>query len=314
MNASSRPDRLARSTLYVPGSRPDMIEKAARSEADAVCIDLEDAVAPDRKESSRELVIRALQTLDLGRRTRLVRINGLDTRYAYRDLVDVVEAAGNRLDAVMLPKTRGPDDVRFVDTLLTQIEARAGLGRRLGIEAQIETASGFLWVREIAASSDRLEALIFGSGDYSASMGMPLASIGGADEHDAAYPGHRWHAVMHGIVAAARAHGLRAIDGPYADYRDSAGLERACRTARALGFDGKQCIHPAQLSTVNQAFTATAAEVAWAEAVVAACERAAAQGQGAATLDGRMIDAANIRMARATLRRAGPARGGAGHE
>ncbi len=314
MNDSSRPDRLARSTLYVPGSRPDMIEKAARSEADAVCIDLEDAVAPDRKESSRELVIRALQTLDLGSRTRLVRINGLDTRYAYRDLVDVVEAAGNRLDAVMLPKTRGPDDVRFVDTLLTQIEARAGLGRRLGIEAQIETASGFLWVREIAASSDRLEALIFGSGDYSASMGMPLASIGEADEYDAVYPGHRWHAVMHGIVAAARAHGLRAIDGPYADYRDSAGLERACRTARALGFDGKQCIHPAQLSTVNQAFTPTAAEVAWAEAVVAAYERAAAHGQGAATLDGRMIDAANIRMARATLRRARTARGGAGHE
>ena len=255
-----------------------------------------------QKEASRANVVGALTSLDFGFRTRVVRINGLDTRYAYRDIVDVVEAAGPSVDCLMVPKTRGPDDVKFVDTLLTQIEARSGIGHRLGIEVQIETAGGFLWLREIAASSDRLESLIFGSGDYAASMRMPLASIGAADEHDAVYPGHRWHAVMHGIVAAARANGLRALDGPFADFKDGAGLEQACRTARALGFDGKQCIHPAQVAAVNAAFSPLPEEVAWARSVVSAYERATEQGRGALAVDGRMIDAANIRMAMTTLR------------
>ena len=300
----TRPDRLSRSMLYVPASRPEMIEKAARSAADAVCIDLEDAVAPDQKESSRANVVRALTTLDFGGRTRMVRINGLDTMYAYRDIIDVVEPAGNAIDCLMLPKTRGADDVRFVDTLLTQVEAKAGIGHRIGIEAQIETASGFLWLREIAGASDRLESLIFGSGDYAASMRMPLADIGGADEHDAAYPGHRWHAVMHGIVAAARANGLRAIDGPYADFKDAGGFGRACHLARAMGFDGKQCIHPTQIAAVNTVFSPAADEIAWARSVVAAYEDATARGQGAVAVGGKMIDAANIRMATTTLRRA----------
>ncbi len=300
---TSSSDRLSRSMLYVPASRPDMIEKAARSDADAVCLDLEDAVAPDHKEASRANVVRALTSLDFGTRTRLVRINGLDTQYAYRDIIDVVEPAGPFVDLLMLPKTRGPDDVRFVDTLLTQIEAKTAIGHRIGIEAQIETAAGFLWAREIAGSSARLESLIFGSGDYAASMGMPLTNIGQDDEHDAAYPGHRWHAVMHAIVAAARAHGLRALDGPYADFKDQAGLTRACRTARALGFDGKQCIHPGQLATVNAAFSPLPAEVSWARSVGSAYERATKDGQGAIAVDGKMIDAANIRMAMTTLRR-----------
>ena len=300
---TSPPDRLSRSMLYVPASRPDMIEKAARSDADAVCLDLEDAVAPDQKEASRANVVRALTSLDFGTRTRLVRINGLDTQYAYRDIIDVVEPAGPFVDLLMLPKTRGPDDVTFVDTLLTQIEAKTAIGHRIGVEAQIETAAGFLWAREIAGSSARLESLIFGSGDYAASMGMPLTNIGQDDEHDAAYPGHRWHAVMHAIVASARAHGLRALDGPYADFKDAAGLERACRTARALGFDGKQCIHPGQLATVNAVFSPLPDEVSGARSVVAAYERATKDGQGAIAVDGKMIDAANIRMAMTTLRR-----------
>jgi citrate lyase beta subunit len=299
-----RPDRLCRSMLFVPGSRPDLIAKAARSAADAICLDLEDAVPPDRKEASRATVVQALTELDFGTRTRLVRINGLDTRYAYRDVVDVIEPAGSAVDCLMLPKTGGPDDVRFVDRLLTQIEAQTGLGRRIGIEAQIETAAGFLWLREIAASSDRLEALIFGSGDYAASMRMPLANIGEADEHDAAYPGHRWHAVMHGVVAAARANGLRALDGPFASFRDDAGLERAGRLARAMGFDGKQCIHPAQLGSVNAVFSPPPDEVAWARSVVSAYEQAAEAGRGTLQVDGKMVDAVNLRMAMTTLRRA----------
>ncbi len=301
---SAPPERLCRSTLYVPASRPEMVAKAAASAADAVCVDLEDAVALDQKEASRAAVVRALTTLDFGTRARLVRINGLDTQFAYRDLIDVLEPAGAAVDAVMVPKARGPEDIQFVATLLTQIEARMGFSRRIGIEAQIETAAGFLSLREIAASSDRLESLIFGSGDYAASMRMPLANIGGEDEHDAAYPGHRWHAVMHGIVAAARAHGLRAIDGPFADFKNEPGLARAAAAARALGFDGKQCIHPAQLTTVNAAFSPPAAEVEWARSVVTAYRAATAAGQGAVAVNGKMIDAANIRMAETTLRRA----------
>ena len=295
--------RLTRSQLYVPASKPAMIQKAAASAADAVCIDLEDSITLAEKASSRANVIRALKEIDFGRRIRMFRINALDTPFAYRDLVEVVEAAGDRLDVVMIPKAGSARDVEFVDTLLTQIEAHIRLTRPIGLEAQIETASGFLHAAEIAGASPRLEALIFGAGDYAASMRMPSSAIGEADEHDEVYPGHRWHAVMHTIVAAARANGLRCLDGPYAGYTDEAGLARACQIAVAMGFDGKQCIHPAQLAAVNATFTPSLQEVTKAGAVLKAYEAAAAAGQGAATHDGRMIDAANLRMARTILER-----------
>ena len=295
--------RLTRSQLYVPASKPAMIGKAAASGADAVCIDLEDSVTHGEKASSRSNVIRALKEVDFGRKVRMFRINALDTPFAYRDLVEVVEAAGDRVDVVMIPKAGSARDVQFVDTLLTQIEANIRLTRQIGIEAQIETASGFLHAAEIASASSRLEALIFGAGDYAASMRMPSSAIGEADEHDEIYPGHRWHAVMHTIVAAARANDLRCLDGPYAGYTDEAGLARACQIALAMGFDGKQCIHPAQLAAVNATFTPSLEEVTKAGAVLKAYEAAAAAGQGAATHDGRMIDAANLRMARTILER-----------
>ncbi len=291
--------------LFVPASRPDMIAKAVRSDADAVCIDLEDAVARDQKESSRKNVVHALKALDFGVRTRIVRVNALDTMWTYRDVVDVIETSGAFVDVIMLPKTRSAADVQFLDLLLTQIEARCGIGKRIGIEAQIESASGFLNAAQIASSSTRLEGLIFGMGDYAASMHMPLASIGAEDEHDAAYPGHRWHAVLHTIVAAARANGLRCMDGPFANYRDEGGLVRAARAARAMGFDGKQCIHPAQLAIVNQTFAPSASEVEWARRVVSQYENAVNDGNGAVGSDGMMIDAANLRMAHTTLRAAG---------
>jgi len=295
--------RLTRSQLFVPASKPAMIEKAGASAADAVCIDLEDSVTPAEKASSRANVIQALKEIDFGRRVRMFRINALDTPFAYRDLVEVVEAAGDRLDVVMIPKAGSARDIEFVDTMLTQIEANIRLTRPIGLEAQIETASGFLHAVEIASASPRLEALIFGAGDYAASMHMPSTAIGEADEHDEIYPGHRWHAVMHTIVAAARANDLRCLDGPYAGYTDEAGLARACRIALAMGFDGKQCIHPAQLAAVNATFTPSLEEVTKAGAVLKAYEAAAAAGQGAATHDGRMIDAANLRMARTILER-----------
>jgi citrate lyase beta subunit len=295
------PARLERSTLFVPASRWDMIGKAVRSEADAVCLDLEDSVTPEEKPAARANAVRAFGELDFGGRLRILRINGLDTPFAYRDLIDIAEAAGGRMDLVMLPKAGSAEDVAFVDTLLTQIEMYRGWAAPIGIEAQIETAAGFLSVGEIAQASTRLEALIFGPGDYAASMQMPSASIGEEDEHDALYPGHRWHAVMHAIVAAARANGLRCIDGPFAAYRDGAGFERSCRTARVMGFDGKQCIHPGQPAAANAVFTPSPEETERAAQVVRAYERAAAEGRGAAAFGGRMIDAANIRMARGVL-------------
>jgi citrate lyase beta subunit len=290
-----------RTTLFVPASRRSMLEKAAASPADAVCLDLEDSVPPDQKLPARATAVAALRELDFGPRLRILRINGLDTPFAYRDLIDVLEPAADRVDLVMLPKAGRPEDVAFVDILLSQIGAA-----HIKIEAQIETAAGFLYAREIARSSGRLDALIFGPGDYSASMRMPASSIGEFDEHDALYPGHRWHAVMHTIVAAARANGLRAIDGPFAAFRDPAGFDRSCRIARAMGFDGKQCIHPAQLDAANAIFSPTAEELAHAARVVAAYDAAKAEGRGAVTLDGRMIDAANLRMARVILEKKHP--------
>ena len=295
--------RLERSVLLVPASNWGMIQKTAGSAADAVCIDLEDSVTLAEKASSRANVIHALKEIDFGRRVRMFRINALDTPFAYRDLVEVVEAAGDRIDLVMLPKAGSAGDVQFVATLLSQIEAHKSLARRIGIEGQIESAAGFTWLREIAGASPRLEALIFGAGDYAASMRIPASGIGTFDASDELYPGHRWHAVMHAIVAAARTNGLRCVDGPYSDYNDLAGFERASRIARALGFDGKQCIHPMQLSVANNVFAPTDAEVAHARRVVDAYDAGVAAGRGALALDGKMIDEASVRMARVVLDR-----------
>lgn len=297
------PVRLERSMLFVPAANWPMIVKATASAADAICIDLEDSVAVSEKSSSRVNVIRAFRELDFGGRLRMFRMNALTSPFAYRDLIDVVEGAGEAIDLVMLPKTDSPEDLRFVDILLTQIEEYVSLRRRIGIEAQIETASGFLALREIGAASPRLEALIFGPGDYAASLQIPSGTIGVSDHHDASYPGHRWHAVMHMIVAVARANGLRCLDGPYAAYKDSAGWETACRVALAMGFDGKQCIHPGQLQTANTIFSPSREEAAYAEQVVSAYEFSVVEKCGVTRLDGRMIDAASVRMAQTILQK-----------
>jgi citrate lyase subunit beta/citryl-CoA lyase len=282
-----------RSMLYVPGFRPDMVAKAAASAADSVCIDLEDAVGVGDKAEARRRTIQSLRELDFGGRIRMVRVNGIDTPFCYRDIIEVAEEAGDRLDRFMLPKAHTVEDVAFIDRLLTQIEMARGYSHRIQIEVQIESAAGFLNAQQIAAASPRIAAIIFGPGDYAASMRMPSAAIGEPDEYDALYGSHRWHAVMHTIVAAGRAAGIACIDGPFADFRNDEGFERSCRTARAMGFDGKQCIHPRQIAIVNKVFSPTPEEVAQAERVLAACE-----GKGAATLDGRMVDVANLRMSR----------------
>jgi len=279
-----------------------MVEKALASEADAVFLDLEDAVAPEDKASARGDVIRALQELDWRGRPTLFRANALDTPYFYRDLIGVFEAAGDSLDAVMIPKVNRPEDLHAVSVLLEGLELATGLDvGKTRLQAQIESAEGLVNADTIARATDRLEALHFGPGDFAATLRMPLTSIGVMDEWDEAYPGHRFHYAMQRIVVAARAAGVRVLDGPVADYGDEEGLRGSCRRARSLGFDGKWCIHPAQIPVVNGAFSPTEKEVEWARKVVAAYEEANAAGSGSVSVDGQMVDAASIRMAQNSL-------------
>jgi len=279
-----------------------MAEKALASQADAVFLDLEDAVAPDEKAEARGKIVQALQELDWEDRPTLYRSNALDTPYFYRDVIEVVEEAGDRLDSILIPKVQRPEDLHVAATLLYQTELSAGLEPgKLKIEGQIESARGLVSVDGIASATGRLMALHFGPGDFAASVRMPQTSIGVMDEWDEVYPGHRFHYAMQRIVVAARAADLRAVDGPVADYRDEDGLRKSCLLARSLGFDGKWCIHPAQIETVNEVFQPTEEEIEWAKKVLEAYEEANAAGRGAITLDGQMIDAASIRMARNTL-------------
>ena len=294
--------KIPRSLLAVPATKQKMVEKALASDADAVFLDLEDAVAPGDKAGARGDLVRALEELDWRGRPKLFRANALDTPYFYRDLIEVVEAAGGPLDAVMIPKVNRPEDLHAVALLLTQLELATNLDAgKIQLQAQIESAEGLTNADGIARATGRLEALHFGPGDFAASLRMPQTSIGTVDEWDEAYPGHRFHYAMQRIVVAARAAGLRVLDGPVADYGDEEGLRGSCLRARSLGFDGKWCIHPAQIETVNQVFSPTEDEVEWARKVVKAYEEANAAGSGAITLDGQMIDAASIRMAQNTL-------------
>jgi len=295
--------RLQRSTLAVPGSNPAMFPKALESEADVVFLDLEDAVAPADKEQARRNVIQALLELDWrGRgKTISVRINGIDTHYMYRDVVDVVEQAGHRLDTVLIPKVGVPADVYLVDALLTQIEAAKRIPYRLGIEVLIETALGMANVEAIAATRGRLEVMHFGVADYAASNRARTVSIGGLNPD---YPGDQWHFGLSRMTVACRAYGLRPIDGPFGDFKDADGYRAAARRGAALGIEGKWAIHPSQIALANDVFTPPEAEVSRARRILDALEAAARDGKGAAQLDGKMIDAASARMAEGIVRMA----------
>ncbi|MDQ2742146.1 MAG: CoA ester lyase [Chloroflexota bacterium] len=294
--------RLQRSVLSVPASSWHMIENAVGSPADVVLLDLEDSVAPAAKAAGRGAVIRALRELDWGQKPPACRVNALDTPDFYHDLIELVEAVGDVLSLLVVPKVHRPEDVYVVDTLLSQIETSAGLEPgRIKVEAQIESAQGLVNVDRIAAASDRLEALIFGPGDFSASIRMPMASIGTEDWWDEQYSGHRLHYAMSRVLVAARAAGIRAIDGPVANFRDLDALRRGCITARGLGFDGKWCIHPTQLPIVNDLFSPNLEEVAWAHTVVDAYQEALNSGNGAVSVGNTMVDAASIKMAQTTL-------------
>ena len=303
------PGRLNRSELAIPGSQPQMFEKAAKLDVDVIFLDLEDAVAPNEKEQARKNIIKALNEIDWGNKSMSVRINGLDTHYMYRDVVDVVEQAGERLDLIMIPKVGTAADVYAVDMMVTQIEAAKGYKKRIGFEHIIETALCMQNVSEIAAASPRNESLHFGVADYAASTRARTTIIGGVNEDysvltDPAKDGGRevhwgdmWHYALARMVVAARANGLRPIDGPFGDFSDPDGYRAAAKRAAVLGCEGKWAIHPSQAALANEVMSPSDSEVDRAERILKAMADAEKTGKGAVSLDGRLIDYASIRQA-----------------
>ncbi|MFN8160263.1 MAG: CoA ester lyase [Solirubrobacterales bacterium] len=304
-----RPTRLHRSELAVPGSNRGMLEKAPGLGADVVMLDLEDAVAPDDKVGARASVIEALCDLEWSPASVSVRINGLDTHWCYRDLVDVIEQGGRALDTITVPKVGAPADVELVATLLDQIEVATGLEHRIGISVLIETAQGMSRVEEIGrACPERMEAMVFGVADYAASMQSHTTSIGGVEPGYSVLTGEpggererhwgdQWHFALARIAVACRANGLRPIDGPFGDFTDPDGYLAAAGRAAVLGYEGKWAIHPAQIELANRVFTPDQHVVERTHRIIEAMEQAATEGKGAVSLDGRLIDAASIRMA-----------------
>jgi malyl-CoA/(S)-citramalyl-CoA lyase len=293
-----RKARLHRSELAVPGSNPTMFEKALNSEADYIFLDLEDAVAPPEKIKARANIIAALKEMDWSGagKTVSIRINGLDTHYMYRDVVELIEEVGQHIDTILVPKVGVPADLYMVDAMLSQIEQAKGFEPgRIGLEALIETAIGMANVEDVAKYPNRIEALHFGVADYAASLRSRTVVIGGLNPD---YPGDQWHASLTRMLIACRSYGLRAIDGPFGGIDDPEGYMLSARRAAALGYEGKWAIHPSQIKMANEVFSPTDKEVEKAERMVVALKEAEAQGKGAASLDGKMIDAASERMAR----------------
>jgi malyl-CoA/(S)-citramalyl-CoA lyase len=313
--------RLHRSELAVPGSNVALFEKSAKGDADIVFLDVEDAVAPDDKEQARRNIIQGLNEVDWGTKTMMVRINGLDTHYMYRDVVDIVENCP-RLDMILIPKVGTAADVYAIDMLVTQIEAHKRREKRIGFEVLIETALGMANVEAIAQSSRRLEAMSFGVADYAASTRARTTVIGGvhpdygvlADKDEAGNREYfwmdQWHYAQSRMMVACRAYGLRPIDGPFGDFSDPDGYKAAARRAAVLGYEGKWAIHPSQVALANEIFSPSEAEVTKARRILQAMDQAAKEGRGAVSLDGRLIDIASIRMAEALIAKADSIRAG----
>ncbi|MEM6758536.1 MAG: L-malyl-CoA/beta-methylmalyl-CoA lyase [Pseudomonadota bacterium] len=297
------PARPNRCQLFGPGSRPALFEKMAASDADVINIDLEDSVAPSDKDSARENVIQAIGDIDWGTKTLSVRINGLDTPYWYRDVVDLLERAPDRLDQIMIPKVGCAADLYAVDALVTAIEAAKGRTKRLAFEVIIESAAGISHVEDIAGASPRLEAMSLGAADFAASMGMATTGIGGTQENY--YMIHEsekhwsdpWHWAQAAIVAACRTHGVLPVDGPFGDFSDDDGFRAQALRSATLGMVGKWAIHPKQVALANAVFTPSDAAVSEAREILSAMEQAKANGEGATVYKGRLVDIASIKQA-----------------
>lgn len=275
--------------------------KASGLDLDHVFLDLEDAVAPSAKASSRGMIVKALNTLEWKPKTVCVRINDVETQYCFDDIIEVVTGAGNKIDTIMLTKAKSAHDVMFVHLLLDQLEQKLGLKNRIGIECLIEEVEGMMNVNEIAACSDRLECLIFGMGDYSASQGMNLRMIGG---DGGSYPADLWHYPRYKLTIACRANGIDPVDGPYANFRNGDAFRTECERSNVLGMVGKWAIHPAQIEIAQEAFSPTQAAVDAARSQRKAYEEALEQGLGAINVEGVMVDAASVRILQNTIDKA----------
>jgi malyl-CoA/(S)-citramalyl-CoA lyase len=311
-NPPARPNRCQ---LFGPGSRPELFPKMAASAADVINLDLEDSVAPGDKGAARANIIEAIGGIDWGGKTLSVRINGLDTPFWYRDVVDLLEQAGDRLDQIMIPKAGNARDVYAIDALVSGIEAAKGRARRIGFEAIVETAAGFAHAEEIAAASPRMRAMSLGAADFAASMGMQTTGIGGTQANYYMLPpkdaesrapiwGDPWHGVTAAIVAACRTHGLLPVDGPFGDFSDDDGFIAQARRAATMGMVGKWAIHPRQVALANEVFTPSEESVAEAREILAAMREAEAKGQGAAVYKGRLVDIASVRQAQVIVTQA----------
>jgi malyl-CoA/(S)-citramalyl-CoA lyase len=311
--APARPNRCQ---LFGPGSRPAIFEKMAASAADVINLDLEDSVAPADKDSARSNIIAATHDVDWANKTLSVRINGLDTPWWYRDVVDLLENASERLDQIMIPKVGCGADLYAVDALVSSVEAAKGRTRRIGFEVIIESAAGIAHVEEIAAASPRLTAMSLGAADFAASMGMQTTGIGGTQEsyymlrEGQSYWADPWHWATAAIVAACRTHGVLPVDGPFGDFSDDDGFRAQARRAATLGMVGKWAIHPRQVALANEVFTPSEAAVAEAREILAAMEKAKAEGAGATVYKGRLVDIASIRQAEVIVRQAELTAGG----
>lgn len=308
--APARPNRCQ---LFGPGTRPEIYPKMAASAADVINLDLEDSVAPADKAAARANVIQAISDVDWGNKTVSVRINGLDTPFWYRDVVDLMENAGDRLDMIMIPKVGNAADLYAVDALVSAAEAAASRARKIAFEVIIETAAGLAHVNDIAAASPRLEAMSLGAADYAASMGMATTGIGGTqdgyymladDDARSRSMADPWHMATVAIVAACRTNGVLPVDGPFGDFSDPDGFTAQARRSATLGMVGKWAIHPKQVALANQVFTPSEDAIADARAILAAMEEAQAAGQGAAVYKGRLVDLASIRQAEVIVRQA----------
>ncbi|WP_282129306.1 L-malyl-CoA/beta-methylmalyl-CoA lyase [Roseobacter litoralis] len=303
--APARPNRCQ---LFGPGSRPAIFEKMAASAADVINLDLEDSVAPSDKDSARANVIQAISDIDWGTKTLSVRINGLDTPYWYKDVVDLLEQAGERLDQIMIPKVGCAGDIYAVDALVTAVEAAKGRSKMITFEVIIESAAGIAHVEEIAAASPRMTAMSLGAADFAASMGMQTTGIGGTQENyymlreGQKYWSDPWHWAQTAIVAACRTHGVLPVDGPFGDFSDDEGFRAQARRSATLGMVGKWAIHPKQVAIANEVFTPSEEAVTEAREILAAMEQAKANGEGATVYKGRLVDIASIKQAEVIVR------------
>lgn len=304
------PARLNRCQLFGPGSRESLFEKMAKSAADVINLDLEDSVAPDDKDRARKNIIQAIGDIDWGDKTLSVRINGLDTPFWYRDVVDLLEQAGDRLDQIMIPKAGNASDIYAVDALVTAVERAKGRKKRINFEVIIESAAGICHVEEIAASSPRMQAISLGAADFAASMGMATTGIGGTQENyymireGQKYWPDPWHWAQTAIVAACRTHGLLPVDGPFGDFSDQDGFVAQARRSATLGMVGKWAIHPSQVALANEVFSPSESAITEAREILAAMEKAKAEGAGATVYKGRLVDIASIKQAEVIVRQA----------